>query len=171
MAVREALARCHGGRVTPEQPPAGEHQANGTAEEAGRTIRDHARVLNIDLQSKIKRNIEATEPIMPWLIQWSAMAVSRFKPWIDKKTPYERHTGRSCHIEVVPFGETVLYRVSEVARDRHQALEERWSKGVWLGHARSTSATFVATDKGVIKVWGTADWMKTRDGTGSASSA
>ena len=29
VAVREALARCHGGRVTPEQPPRGEHQANG----------------------------------------------------------------------------------------------------------------------------------------------
>ena len=45
VAVREALARCHGGLVTPEQPPAGEHQCNGTAEEAGRTVRDHARVL------------------------------------------------------------------------------------------------------------------------------
>ena len=33
VAVREALARCHGGRITPEQPPAGEHQANGAAEE------------------------------------------------------------------------------------------------------------------------------------------
>ena len=32
VAVREALARCHGGRVTAEHPPAGEHQANGAAE-------------------------------------------------------------------------------------------------------------------------------------------
>ena len=36
IAVREALARCHGGRVTPEEPPAGEHQSNGAAEEAGK---------------------------------------------------------------------------------------------------------------------------------------
>ena len=48
IAVREALARCHGGRITPEQPPAGEHQSNGAAEEAGKTVRDHARVLKID---------------------------------------------------------------------------------------------------------------------------
>ena len=39
VALREALARCHGGRVTPEQPPRGEHQANGLAEEASRTVR------------------------------------------------------------------------------------------------------------------------------------
>ena len=55
VAVREALARCHGGLSTREQPPRGEHQANGAAEEAGRTIRDHARVLKLDLQAKLKR--------------------------------------------------------------------------------------------------------------------
>ena len=49
VAVREALARCHGGRITLEKPPRGEHQANGVAEEAGRTIRDHARVMKLDL--------------------------------------------------------------------------------------------------------------------------
>ena len=128
VAVREALARCHGGRITPEQPPTGEHQANGAAEEAGRTIRDHARVLKIDLQLKLGKNIEVSEPIMPWLIRWSAMAVSRFKPGTDKRTPYERQTGRICDIEVIPFGETVLYRVPEITRDRHQALEEIWAK-------------------------------------------
>ena len=53
-AVRDALARCHGGMLTPQQPPRGEHQANGVAEEAGRTIRDQTRVLDIDLQAKIQ---------------------------------------------------------------------------------------------------------------------
>ena len=35
VAVREALARCHGGIVIPEQPPPGEHQGNGLAEVTG----------------------------------------------------------------------------------------------------------------------------------------
>ena len=90
MAVREALARCHRRLITPEQPPRGEHQANGAAEEAGRTIRDHARVLKLDLQAKLKREIDIDEPIMPWLVRWAAMAVSRFLPGRDKKTPYEK---------------------------------------------------------------------------------
>ena len=47
----------------------------------------------------------------------------------------------------------MLYRLPEVARDRHQALEERWEKGIWLGHARRTNASLVATETGVIKVW------------------
>ena len=73
--------------MTPEQPPAGEHQSNGAAEEAGKTVRDHARVLKIDLQVKIKREIIADEPIMPWLLRWAAMPLSRFRPGKDRKTP------------------------------------------------------------------------------------
>ena len=82
------------------------------------------------------------------------MAVSRFLPGRDRKPPYERQTGRRCNIEVIPFRETILYRLPEIARDKHQALEPRWAKGVWLGHARSTNAALVATSEGVIKVWG-----------------
>ena len=52
VAVREALARCHGGLITPEQPPRGEHQANGAAEEACRTTRDHARVLEVEKRNR-----------------------------------------------------------------------------------------------------------------------
>ena len=105
VAVREALARCHGGLITPEQPPAGEHQSNGVAEEAGRTVRDHARVLTIDLQTWIKREITADEPIMPWLLRFAAMSLSRFRPGKDKKTPYERQTGRRCAVSNARSGE------------------------------------------------------------------
>ena len=59
VAVREALARCHGGRITPEMPPKGEHQSNGRVEEAGRTIRDHARVLKIHLPPVLLGHIPA----------------------------------------------------------------------------------------------------------------
>ena len=52
---------------------------------------------------------------------------------------------------VVPFGETILYRMQEVARDRHQALEERWAKGIWLGHAQCSSGILIGTDQGIVK--------------------
>ena len=87
VAVREALARCHGGRVTPEQPPPGEHQGNGLAEVTGRHVRDHARVLKLFLKKKINREIAQDEPIMAWLVRWAAMAMSRFQKGRDGKTP------------------------------------------------------------------------------------
>ena len=53
VAVREALAKYRGGMITLEQPPKGEHQANGVVEETGRTIRDMARVLKVQLEHKV----------------------------------------------------------------------------------------------------------------------
>ena len=98
VAVREALARCHGGRVTPEQPPRGEHQANELAEVTGRHVRDQARVMKLHLQARINRKIAHDEPIMPWLLRWAAMSLSRFGKGKDGKTPYERQRGRKCEL-------------------------------------------------------------------------
>ena len=54
---------------------------------------------------------------------------------------------RKCDVGVVPFGETVLYRMQEVARDRHEALEKRWAKGIWLAHARCSPEILIGTDQ------------------------
>ena len=103
VTVREALARCHGGQVTPEQPPKGEHQANGVAEEAGRTVRDQARVLKLQVEARIGRKVALSEPIVPWLIRWAAMSISCFQTGKDGKSPYERQGGRKCDLPTVPF--------------------------------------------------------------------
>ena len=71
VALREAIARRHGGRVTPEQPPKGEHQANGAVEEAGRTVREMAKVFKLQLEARIGRKIDMPEPIAQWLIRWA----------------------------------------------------------------------------------------------------
>ena len=47
----------------------------------------------------------------------------------------------------------VLYRMPEVARDTHQALKERWAKGVWLGHARHSLEVLIGTLDGVVKAY------------------
>ena len=79
VAVREALARKHGGIISPEQPPKGEHASNGIVEEAGKTIRDMAKVLKLQLESNLGRMLHMKEPVMHWLIRWAAMALSRFQ--------------------------------------------------------------------------------------------
>ena len=114
------------GQDNPRAVPVGEHQANGVAEEAGRTVRDQARVLKLHIQAKIGREVLADEPILPWLIRWAAMSVSRFKKGKDGKSPYERQKGRPCDTAVVQFGEVVMFRLPEAAHDRDQSLEERW---------------------------------------------
>ena len=41
----------------------------------------------------------------------------------------------------------------EVANGQRQALEARWSRGVWLGHARDFGDTLVADEEGVRMAW------------------
>ena len=115
VAVREALARCHGGRVTPEQPPKGEHQAKGLAEVTGRHVRDQVRVMKLHLEERLGRKVLEDEPVMAWMIRWAAMARSRYKKGQGGLTPYQRQKGRRCELEVVPFGEVVMFRLPEVA--------------------------------------------------------
>ena len=55
--VREALAKKHGGIVTPEQPPKSDHQANGVVEEAGKTVRDMVRVLKLQLEANLGQQV------------------------------------------------------------------------------------------------------------------
>ena len=39
VAVREAVAKFHGGRIIPEGPARGESKSNGLVEEAAKTVR------------------------------------------------------------------------------------------------------------------------------------
>ena len=100
----------HGGIVSPEQPPKGEHASNGVVEEAGKTIRDMAKVLKLQMESKLGRTLHMKEPITHWLVRWAAMALSRFQVGNDKKTAYQRQTGKTCGVEVITFGEKIWYR-------------------------------------------------------------
>ena len=74
-------------------------------EEAGKTIRGMAKVLNLQLESGLGRTLQMKVPIMQWLIRWAAMALSRFQVGKDHKTSYQGQTGRSCNVEVVPLAE------------------------------------------------------------------
>ena len=103
VALRNALARYHGGTVTPEVPPTGESQAHGSADDNGRRMRNLIKVYLDQLGDKAKIKLQSTDPILLWLIRWVAMAYSRFKVGADGKTPYERQKGRKCLLEVAPI--------------------------------------------------------------------
>ena len=105
------------------------------------------------LEEKANVKLQATDPILQWLIRWVAMAYSRYKLGADGKTPYERQKGRMCVLEVVQFGEFVRYKqLGETSQER-KSLECSWFEGVWLGHSRGSSEALVGTKDGVVRAW------------------
>ena len=150
-AVRDALGRYHGGKVTPEQPPPGESQSNGKVEEAGKTIRSYVKVFKDMLEEKTGHPIPTDAVILQWLIRWAAMLHSRFRQGADGKTAYERQRGRKCKMEVIPFGEKVFYR--RLGEDDKNKLDSQWEEGIWLGHARGSNEVLIGTREGVVRAW------------------
>ena len=153
VAFREALAKEHGGLITPEQPPKGEHVANGRVEEAGKTIRDMVRVLKLQFESNLGGSVQMSEPIMKWMVRWAAMMLSRFRVSGDSQTAYERQTGRRCQLDVVPFGERVWYRRLSSPDGKKAAMSSKWEEGIWLGHSRCSNEAWIGTGSEAVRAW------------------
>ena len=153
MALRDAVARYHGGVVTPEVPPAGESQAHGSAEENGKRMRGLVKVYKDQIEERASVKLQASDVILLWMIRWAAMVYSRYKVGEDGETAYERQKGRRRKLEVVPFGGFVmLKKLAETSWER-KSLESTWFEGIWLGHARGSSEALVGTKDGVVRAW------------------
>ena len=153
VAVREALARYHGGRVVPEDVPRGESQSNGTVEEAGKTVREYARVLKAQLEEKTGMTLHPGDSITAWMVRWAAMLYSRYAVGKDGLTPYERRRGRKCRVPAVCFGEKVWFKLLRVEKNRKDKFESDMREGVWLGHTRSSNGHVVGTKFGICKAY------------------
>ncbi len=153
VARRNAVAGYHGGRVSPEAPAKGESQSNGRVEEAGKTVREFARVLKEQIEEKADMEIDSGMAIVLWLVRWAVMLVSRYLVGKDGRTAYERRTGRKCRVPVVPFGEKVWYKEIRETKERKEKFCSEWREGIWLGHQRSSNEALVGTNRGVVKAY------------------
>ncbi|MDA8583974.1 hypothetical protein N9L68_07055 [bacterium] len=125
----------------------------GLAEVSCRHVRDGAWVLKLQLQTCIGREALEREPVMPWLLIWAAMSMYRFKKGRDGRAPYQRQTGRKCELEVAPSGETIIYRMLEVANGRHQPLDEIWVKRNRVGSCSASPEVLMVPEEGIVKSW------------------
>ena len=90
MSLRSAVGSYLDGGVSPEGPPVGEKQANGTAEEAGKAVREMMRVYKCSVEEGTGEPLADDSPILLWMARWAAMALNRFQVGHDGKTPYQR---------------------------------------------------------------------------------
>ena len=87
-ALRDALAKYHGGVVIPEDPAKGGSQSNGRVEEAGKTVREHTRVFKEQLEDKASIKLKSDSVIVLWMIRWAAIACTKYKVGKDGKIPH-----------------------------------------------------------------------------------
>ena len=92
--VKRKVAEYRVGRTMPEESPVGESSANGRVEEAGKRVRDQARVLKDQVEYRSRGKMDMEGDVMQWLVRWAAMVQTRFKEGKDGRTPWERMRGR-----------------------------------------------------------------------------
>ena len=148
-AVREALARYHGGKVIAEGPPRGESQSNGAIEEAGKVVREYTRVLKEQLEHKAKLKIASADVLTTWMIRWGAMLCSRYAVGRDGATPYERRRGRRCRILCCH-----LVRRSGTKRSgKRRRAKTSWNPNGARAFGLATRVSLMSTWSGPRRAW------------------
>ena len=151
-AVKKAVAALRVGRTIPESSARGESQSNGRAEDAGRRVREYARVLKEQMEDKMQGVLDAEDDIMQWLVRWAAMMMNRCRVGPDGKTAFEKvRRGRKCRVEIIRFGEKVWYKVLKPTGKG--SMDSAWEEGIWMGHNNKSNEVVIGTAEGVVAAY------------------
>ena len=111
----------------PEESNVGESQSNGRAERSVQLVKGQLRTMKLALEDKLQRQIPCSHPIIAWMIEYSALLISKYQPGDDGKTKWERMHGQPARERLPEFGETVLFVLPKHAR---RDADPRWMFGV-----------------------------------------
>ena len=133
-------------RTTPKQSK----QSLGLAERFHGTVESDCRVLLLSiLTSKKLELLPPMHPIFDWLVRHAAWVHERFRrSRHDGRTAFARHMLRAYSSQVVPFGETVIFRDTGPIKCK---LRSNWNFGVWLGRDSQDDMHVLGTRQGIVK--------------------
>ena len=126
-----------------QEPPVGESQSNGAAENAVKQVQKHVRIIRDGLEARYKGKVEGTHPAMTWLVRHAAGVKSRLQKGEDGRTAFERLRGKGFKGKWVEFGECVWYLKPKSA-GKYKA-ESRWGQGIWLDFRDESGEVFIGT--------------------------
>ena len=149
--VRKAIAKCRDGTTAFDDARVGDSNSNGKIEKCVRELKGQIRTLRSALSEKISTNLDIDSPIMPWMIRHTAYIVTRCKVQEDGRTAFQRMKGRKTTVPLLPFGETMLFKMPKTNRNLGD-LQDRFEKGIWIGTTVRSGEHIVARSDGVFRV-------------------
>ena len=109
------------------------------------------RTLRSDLESKVGRKLSLGMAILPWLVRHAAYLITRCRVRAHGKTALQLMKGRTSLAELVPFGETIWFKIPKTG-NAVGSFEDRWEQGVWIGSTIRDGMSLIGTPSGVFKV-------------------
>ena len=150
--LQRGIATARAGHGTAiENSRVGDSNSNGRVERAIQDFKGLVRTLRSDLESKIGERVTLESPVVPWMVRHAAHIINVTRVREDGRTAYQLMKGRRCAAKLVPFAETVLFKIPKTGT-RVGAFEDRWETGCWLGFIMRSGEHLVGTATGVFKV-------------------
>ena len=134
----------------PEHSAVGYSQANGRSESAVQEIEGHVRTLKAALESRIRKRIPSSHPVIRWIIEHSATTLNKYALHDDGSTlttAYEQLHGKKASEKIAEFGERILFWVP---KRRRAKLDLPWAAGIYLGTTMTTNEAYVALPDGDV---------------------
>lgn len=135
-----------------ENATKGESQSNGLIESMIGKMEGQVRTLKSALQERYGVDVNPKHPILPWLVDYAGVTLSRFQRGADGRTPYERSTGKPRRIQVPEFGECILYQPLKGEKVGSK-MEPKFEPGIYLGLQEGSALKWVGTPDGVVRSW------------------
>ena len=151
--VQEAVKDKRNHETIVENPPAHDPQANGEAERAVQEVKAQMRCIKLGLEARIKKSVDARQPVMEWIIPHAADCINRFLIGEDGRTPHFRIHAKMFSAKVFEFGEQVLALPKRKRQvQRKTSLASRWHESTWLGFDTRSNEHIVAINKSGVAV-------------------
>ena len=151
VALKQAAARASPGvEAISRESPVGDHQANGAAESAVRSLKSQMRAVRLALEKRLGRSLESDDPVLAWIATFAGDVIARFRKGADGKTPWERETGRKWAGESLEFGERFYLKESRERGTTKRDWEPRLIEARFVGQHARTGAMLGLTADGVI---------------------
>ena len=128
----------------------GDSDSNGTIESMVGLAEGMARVLRFSIEDRIGTKLKMSDPIMPWLVRHAGHVLTRSRIRENGRTAMQLIKGRRSNTELVPFGESVLFRIPH-GKSKPGKFEEQWEFGVYVGFVIRSGESLVATKDGVFR--------------------
>ena len=118
-------------------------KSNGFIESSIRWWQVKARTIRCSVETLCGRRLTSDHCIWPWLVRWSALLVDRYRIRLDGQTSYQACFGARYAGEILPFAETVLFKMPASGRVGVGSIkigkdDSGFQHGIWVGkHERS----------------------------------
>ena len=139
-------------QLTKEDPATYDSKSNGGTEVGVRLIRGLFRTLKLCLESRLDKYIPVDHPLVPWLLEHTALLLNVTVRGTDGLTAWARARGRPFGQQLLGFGESVLYRYPskgpQSQPDGNMGALGR--DGVFLGYDLFANTFIVHNDQGFV---------------------